>query len=84
MTPTDMARPPYDPELAPGLELMRSVGWPLTMTAGMIGELRETIRNLTPTLDQLTADFGLTSRDLTIPGYQEAGHRGHDLSAPGP
>jgi hypothetical protein len=58
MASTDMARPPYDPEIAAGLEQMRSAGWPLTMTAGMIGELRQTIKDLTPPVDQLTTDLG--------------------------
>ena len=73
MASTDMARPPYDHELAAGLDLLSSLGLPPTITPGMIGSTREAIKGLTPSLDELCGEFDLTFRDQSIPGYHNAG-----------
>ncbi|SIR64388.1 alpha/beta hydrolase [Microbacterium sp. RURRCA19A] len=64
-------RPPFDPELAPMLEVLSAM-MPPTLTAEMIPALRAGGLPGMPTIAEQLAEAGLESRDVTIPGYEEA------------
>lgn len=64
-------RPPFDPELAPMLEVINGM-MPPTLTEEMIPVLRAgAIPGMPDPAEQMDG-FGLESRDVTIPGYQGA------------
>lgn len=69
---TAPAHPPFDPELLPALEMIRSMS-PASLEIDAIPTLRAAM--VVPPLAQQLPDLDLESRDVTIPG-----HLGDDIS----
>jgi acetyl esterase/lipase len=80
------ARPPYDPELAAALALI-SEQMPPTITPDMIEIMRTT--PVTEPIGQVLERRNISHREVTIPGYEDAGitlsvFAREDHDAPGP
>lgn len=69
--PGSLPRPPFDPELAPMLEVLGQM-LPPTLTAEMLPALRTGSVPGMPTTAEILESAQLQSRDVTIPGFEGA------------